>query len=183
MVARAQDPRSLADYGPVQGLTFADALDAALGAERLNPTVPPSGTPFTSRHANPFLFATATYRRPTRDYVDMGRRAPSCAPAYSPLEAPANQSCAAKNATTARTQRVLTDAQMRALETLRDLGAVLTADFTVVELRREYRRLVRRVHPDSHPGASRTETERLSRQFASATDSYQRLLASAESRH
>ncbi|MEQ1912599.1 MAG: hypothetical protein ABMA15_27515, partial [Vicinamibacterales bacterium] len=179
----AQDPRTLADYGSVLGLTFADALDAALGSERPAPPVSPSGAPFTSRHANPFLFATATYRRPSRDYVDMGRRAPSCAPAYSPLEAPANQSCAAKNATTARTQRVLTDAQMRALETLRGLGAVLTADFTVVELRREYRRLVRRVHPDSQPHASRAETERLSRQCAAATDSYQRLLASTDSRH
>ena len=78
---------------------------------------------------------------------------------------------------------MLTDAQMRALETLRDLGAVLTADFTMVELRREYRRLARRVHPDSHPGSSRTEVERLSRQFAAATDSYQRLIAGVESRH
>ena len=178
-----QDPLTLADYGPVPGLTFADALDAALGSERLDAPVPPSGAPFTSRHANPFLFTTAPYRRPSRDYVDVGRRAASCAPTHSPLDAPTNPYCAAKSATTARTERVLTDAQTQALETLRDLGAVLTADFTVVELRREYRRLVRRVHPDSHPGASRTETDRLSRQFAAATDSYQRLLASAESRH
>ena len=165
------------------GLTFADALDAALGSERLDAPVPPSGAPFTSRHANPFLFATATNRRTTRDYVDMGRRATSCAPAHSTSDVPTNESCEAKGATTARAQRLLTDAQTLALETLRDLGAALTADFTVVELRREYRRLVRRVHPDSHPGSSRMEAERLSRQFAAATDSYQRLLASAESRH
>ena len=183
MVAQAQDLWTLADYGSVPGFTFADALDAALGTEPLNPLVPPSGTPFTSRHANPFLFATATYRRPSRDYVDAGRRGASCAPAHSPSDAPTNQSCAAATVTTARTQPVLTDAQMRALETLRGLGAVLTDDFTAAELRREYRRLVRRVHPDSHPGSSRMEAERLSRQCAAATDSYQRLLASAESRH
>ena len=165
------------------GSTFADALDAALGSERLDAPVLPSGAPFTSRHANPFLFATATYRRPTRDYVDLGRRAASCAPAHGVSDVPTNQSCEAKGATTARAQRLLTDVQTLALETLRELGAALTADFTVVELRREYRRLVRRVHPDSHPGATRTETERLSRQFAAATDSYQRLLASAESSH
>ena len=94
-----------------------------------------------------------------------------------------NQPCAATSAPTVRTERVLTDAQSRALETLRELGAVLAADFTLVELRREYRRLARRVHPDSHPGSSRMEAERLSRQFVSATDAYQRLLASVEPQH
>ena len=183
MVARAQGSLTLADYGSVLGFTFEEALDAALGSERLNPPVPPSGAPFTSRHANPFLFATATYRRPSRDYVDVGRRAASCAPAHHPSDAPSSHSCAAKSATTARRERLLTDAQTRALQTLQDLGAVLTSDFTVAELRREYRRLARRVHPDSHPGSSRLETERLARQFASATESYQRLLAGVESGH
>jgi len=82
-----------------------------------------------------------------------------------------------------RAVRVLNDAQRRELDSLRRSGAALGSDFTVAELRREYRKLARRFHPDSHPGCAPSVAESLSREFAAVTSSYQRLLASIEPRH
>ena len=42
-------------------------------------------------------------------------------------------------------------------------------------LRRAYRKLARRYHPDRHPASSLTERERLARLFAEATEHYRLL--------
>ena len=100
---------------------------------------------------------------------------------YGTFEPASPVECAAPMA--GRIQRTLTDTQSRALHTLRQLGAELASDFTSTDLRREYRKLARRLHPDSHPGCSPAELQHLSRQFTLATDSHQQLLASIEPRH
>lgn len=156
------------------GLTFADTLDAALGSERSYTPVPPPGAPFTSRHANPFLFSNWTAQRAMDGYAKVWQ--PRCEPAAAePRMAPPQAA--------PRPARVLTEVQRREFDALRRSGAALTADFTVAELRREYRKLARRFHPDSHPGCSASVAETLSREFAAVTASYQRLLASIEPRH
>ena len=179
----AQDPSPLADYASVPGLTFADALDVALDDTRPEPHTSATATPFTSRHANPFLFATTTYQRVSQRDGNTWRPHVSPDPVLEVRTPPANPRSSPSSVKSQPAQRLLSEVQMSALETLRALGAALAQDFTAIELRREYRRLARRIHPDSHPGCSRTESERLSRQFASATASYQRLLAIVDPRH
>ena len=63
------------------------------------------------------------------------------------------------------------------------LGARLAADFTADELRREFRRLAQRYHPDRHGAASAGELESLSRRFSEATDGYRCLRAVVDARH
>lgn len=72
--------------------------------------------------------------------------------------------------------------QRRALDLLRALGATLRPDFTGSELRRQYRLLARRLHPDRHPAAAAGERAKLSLAFAAATDSY-RLLSAVVTAH
>jgi hypothetical protein len=77
---------------------------------------------------------------------------------------------------TARTP--LNAGEKRALMALNALGADLGDDLSVATLRRAFRRLARRYHPDRHPGSSTAELERLARLFAEATGHY-RVLAAA----
>ena len=72
----------------------------------------------------------------------------------------------------------LTADEQRALGLLNDLGADLTGTPSSSDLRRAYRRLARRYHPDRHPGSGQAEQVRLSRLFAQLTDGY-RVLAAA----
>jgi hypothetical protein len=67
---------------------------------------------------------------------------------------------------------------MRALAALNDLGADLGEDLSPNGLRRAFRQLARRYHPDRHPGSSAAEQDRLARLFAEATVHY-RVLAAA----
>lgn len=69
-------------------------------------------------------------------------------------------------------RRALTAEQQRALAELVALGATLDPDFTVRELRSAFRFLVRRCHPDRHPGSSPAEQARLSQLFAVVTEHY-----------
>ncbi len=156
------------------GLTFADALDAALGTERGYAPVPPPSATFTSRHANPFLFSSWTAQRAMDGYAKVRQPRMEQAAAEPRMVPPPPAP---------RPVRVLTDAQRGELLALQRSGAALTPDFTVAELRREYRKLARRFHPDSHPGCSPAAAESLSREFAAVTASYQRLLASVDPRH
>jgi hypothetical protein len=68
--------------------------------------------------------------------------------------------------------------ERRALMALNALGADVGDDLSVGTLRRAFRRLARRYHPDRHPGSSAAELERLARLFAEATEHY-RVLAVA----
>jgi len=64
---------------------------------------------------------------------------------------------------------------------LNALGADLGEYLSVNTLRRAFRRLARRYHPDRHPGSGAAELHRLACLFAEATEHY-RVLAAALAR-
>ena len=68
--------------------------------------------------------------------------------------------------------------EQRALLALNDLGADLDQPLSFKALRRAFRRLARRYHPDRHPGSGSAEQERLARVFVEVTEHY-RVLAAA----
>ena len=76
----------------------------------------------------------------------------------------------------------LTRLEARAVEALNRMGAGLDDRVSLDTLRRAFRRLARRYHPDRHPGTSAVEQDRLARLFAEATDHYRLLAAALESR-
>ena len=121
---------------------------------------------------NPFLFFTLP--------ADAGKRV-SYEPA--PWKFTRNQAVAVapEPAEVRQPARTLTAGQERALNLLTSFGARLTPDFTVQDLRREYRQLARRIHPDRHNSCTPPERERLSRQFAELSDSYRHLLVATAS--
>lgn len=161
--------------------TFADLLDEALTPAPVEAAAgfPPAQACATPPH--PLLFFTlpafagrrVTYRPATPKtgmMPDGWWTPPAAAAAPEPTDA-------------GRPVRTLTAAQRQALDGLTHFGANLTSDFTAADLRREYRLLARRVHPDRHHHASDAERDHLSRQFAAITDHYRRLLATLEPRH
>ncbi len=121
---------------------------------------------------NPFLFFTLP--------ADAGKRV-SYEPA--PWKYTRNQAVAVapEPAEVRQPARTLTAAQQRALNQLTSFGARLTADFTIQDLRREYRQLARTIHPDRHNSCAPAERERLCRQFAELSDSYRNLLSATAS--
>jgi hypothetical protein len=148
----------------VRAASFADVLDEALrlavpdagdfaGA---GPATPPA-RPYV---AHPFLFA-----RPLT--ASMPRWLWLSQPETPPV----------------RPDHPLTDHQRQALDRLVDLGASLAANFTAAELRREYRLLAFRYHPDRHAGAGELERTSLARAFAATTTDYRSLRAVVEPRH
>jgi hypothetical protein len=75
-----------------------------------------------------------------------------------------------------RRRRALGAPGRRALDQLRRCGAIdLGEDFTTDELRRAYRVLAKRYHPDRHPGATELERARLAEAFAEVTSAYRHL--------
>lgn len=153
------------------GRPFADVLDDALnatatrarwstGTAEANGKTGTAGG-FTLPPRDPFLFFSL--RRPTG-----AGTAPACAAAPGRAPAPAESR---------RWVRTLTRVQRHALETLNALGARLSSDFSLQELRREYRRLALRLHPDRHHDRNAAERERLSYAFGEATRHYRELLA------
>jgi DnaJ domain len=80
-------------------------------------------------------------------------------------------------------RRPLTPEEQVALARLLGLGATLTEWFTDEELRREYRKVALRYHPDRHARASELERSRLSDAFRAATDAYRCLRAAGDVRH
>lgn len=73
---------------------------------------------------------------------------------------------------------LLSPLHIRSLAALNALGAGLDECLSPSTLRRAYRRLARRYHPDRHPGSGAAEQQRLARAFAEATEHY-RVLKSA----
>jgi hypothetical protein len=74
-----------------------------------------------------------------------------------------------------RPRRTLSPRQQQALDVLVGLGGRLESDFTPDDLRRVYRTLARRYHPDGNPGCSDVEKAQLASQFARAHDAYEHL--------
>lgn len=153
--------------------TFADVLDDALGVTA-GPALSSSrgaSTP-TLQPVNPFLFFTLP--------AGAGKRV-----SYEPAswKHTRNQAVAVapEPAEVCQPARTLTAGQQRALNLLTSFGAHLTPDFTLQELRREYRQLARTIHPDRHNRCTPVERDRLSRQFAELADSYRHLLAATAS--
>lgn len=77
----------------------------------------------------------------------------------------------------------LTVEQHAALESLTLLGADLPPGFTAEELRREYRRLARRYHPDGQQDGSALDRTQAARCFAQVVDAYRRLRLVVELAH
>jgi len=76
----------------------------------------------------------------------------------------------------------LTALEARAMAALNALGAGLDDTVSPDTLRRAFRQLAHRYHPDRHPGSSGAETARLARLFAEATDHYRLLAAGLDAR-
>ena len=141
--------------------SFADLLDEALRGAASDPAAAAArawaAAPLPGQ-ASPLLFARATT---------------SALPRWFPLP----------EARPRRDVHRLNELQQRAFDLLASLGATLPGDFSAPELRREYRRLARRYHPDRHCAASVSEREVLARHFAEATAGYRCLREVVEPRH
>lgn len=101
----------------------------------------------------------------------------------SPLTAPAPRWTLADGASVRRPAHRLTADQQHAFEQFERLGARVPAGFSADELRREYRQLALRFHPDRHADRSALECEQRARNFAEAADLYRCLGAVLEPRH
>jgi hypothetical protein len=157
-----------------------------LEAELNCPNVPPRAGRASSVSNRPLTTPLFVFDLPRpvvrRDDVDLR----SCAP---PLDsAPRNPGAHVHPLTRGRAtpfreppttpKTPLNALERRALAMLNDLGADLGEHLSPGTLRRAFRRLARRYHPDRHPGNSAAELDRLGRLFADATEHY-RVLAAA----
>lgn len=130
------------------------------------------------------------HRRPSADWVSVtlreeGTRATPAEPCFTAAAAWQRKSraddfgAAVGDAAPPRPPRVLSAGARTALNRLRCLGASNLDDgFTHIELKRAFRRLAMRLHPDRHPHASHSERARLAREFSAMTDAVSLLLAS-----
>jgi hypothetical protein len=175
--------------------TFAEVLEQKLVAfSPLEPVVVPAPPTPSYQAPHPLLF---TKRRMTFNSAVYGAARPAAAassltvfiepphaaPRTPPQAAPPTPPQAAPSA---RPRRAMTLAERRALEDLVALGADLAGDFSAQDLRRTYRRLARRYHPDCHPSSNRGEQARLARVFAQLNESYRQLkmlFADADTQH
>jgi hypothetical protein len=148
----------------VAAVSFAEVFDEALGRVSADPVR--AGRPARLawgasgpvHPAMPFLFA-----RPLTSAVPRWPAVPATEPR--------------------RPDHAFTDLERRAFDRLLDLGARLELNFSADELRREYRRLAQRYHPDRHTGGSVVEQGRLGRTFAELTERYRCVRALVEPRH
>jgi len=166
------------------GATFADVLEARLGCT----DVPPAGRREPGHRvltAALFVFelplaaasAAARLRHPVSQETARDER-----PATRTTERASSRDESATTTTPAwpvvSTGIRLTLLERRALAALNRLGAGLDEAPSSDTLRRAFRRLAHRYHPDRHPGSSPEESARLARLFAEATAHY-RVLAAA----
>jgi hypothetical protein len=103
-------------------------------------------------------------------------RTASAKPAADPSLRPASPRVV-RPPTILRGRRPLTMAERRALDRLLLLGARLDDQFSADDLRREYRKLALRLHPDRHAQAPAGDRAALAEAFARATASYRCLQA------
>lgn len=136
------------------GPCFADLLDAALAVPAAADAAEPrrwARTPAAPAASTVLLFATPLTSRVPRWLAAAG--------------APAAR----------RSPHRLTADQQQAFDRLRLLGAELHAGFTAGELRREFRRLARRFHPDAQGSGTAVDRAAAARCFAEAADACRRL--------
>jgi hypothetical protein len=157
---------------------FGDVLDRVMGQSIPEPVArvseawerPQAVAP------NPFLFTT--YAVPT-----FARVAPAASPAadlrFRSIAAPT--AAPVPSPEPLRPLRTLAPREQRALRQLIALGADLRPDFDAVELRRAFRILARRYHPDRHPDSTEEVKAGLSRTFAELAENHRCLLAVLES--
>lgn len=152
---------------PVPGPSFAELLDAALAAAHPSEARAAAwSASAASGRTDPFLGA-----RPLSVGTGWAR-------VYSQPSTPTPRARPREGL-----RRPLTSAQQAALARLVDLGATLTEWFTDEELRREYRKVALRYHPDRHARALEIERSRMADAFRAATDAYRALAALADVRH
>jgi hypothetical protein len=151
---------------------FGDVLERALAAaaeggrwaappERRPHAGPPPVPPFSfAAHPHPFLGVAARCRS----------RFPCAAYGVPATAAP----------TRCRVPRQLSAAERRAANQLRRLGATgLDDDFSTADVKRAYRVLARRFHPDAHPDATDAERAYLADAFGRITTAYHELTRSS----
>jgi len=137
---------------------FAQLLDETLAAEPVRSSSS-SGRPF--RPAPVIGFFDFTARPPQQQPTARAARAPwTAAPALRPI-------------------RHFSPRERVAFDELVGLGATLREDFTADELRRAFRELARRFHPDRHQGMAQADLGRLSELFRRAHKAYRTLQAPA----
>jgi hypothetical protein len=166
--------------------TFSDLLERELARVR-EPEPRPAANWQTRNSAaqNPFLFVTSALLE------SWGKPLPTVRQQASSTYAPAAERprpipiplvhTAAPAPDHGRTVRIHLARERRALRELIALGADLQPDFTVHELRRAFRILARRYHPDCHPDNGEAATAELSRSFAALAENYRCLMAVGES--
>lgn len=144
---------------------LADALRAGAGEAPTSPrtAAPPATSSFAASPPYPFLFGAT--------------------PALARTDAVFAFDAVAKTfPAPPRPVRALTADQPQALDALNTLGAQLTSGFTAQELRRAYRWLAQRVHPDRQHDYGEGERARRARLFIAATAHYRHLLALVDTR-
>ncbi len=140
--------------------TFDELLDAALAAEA--PSSDDAGLAMPPEAPYPFVYYRALRSLGT-DLAAIRRHQPR------PL-------AGAARGRDRQTIRQLTAAQREALCALNELGARLDPNFTLADLRRTFRSLARRCHPDAHHDAGPVERGHLARVFTTMHSQYQELL-------
>ncbi len=147
--------------------SFADVLDDALAQARVQAQRNAAWSAAGARGtAGPFLYARPLSAGAawTRSYP----RAAAPPPPPPPPRIPA---------------RGLSVAEEQALARLVALGAALTQSFTPDDLKREYRRLALRHHPDRQGDVAPLSLARASAIFAEVTEAYRCLRQVVEPRH
>ena len=141
--------------GAVPTQTFADVLDDAL--QRPRPRLAAADVPIwpsrlTSRVRTPALPG-------------------------APLTTPAARWLAGETGAAPRPDHVMTTVQRLAFDRFTALGGALRGNFTAADLRREYRVLAQRYHPDRHLAADPLSRHAAASRFGEATACYRCLRA------
>lgn len=165
-----QDVAGGVDFsGVATRTTFAEVLDAALGADDEDLT---DARACWSCATVPFIVieSETSARQPT-----VTPRIPFTVAHPHAQQSAGFRSPLARHSS-GRPLRQLAPRQQAALDAIVLLGAHLGTDFTLPELRSAYRVLARTFHPDRHVAASEQEKSRLAAVFTALADNYRCLL-------
>lgn len=166
--------RAVIEVHHVAGIRRPEAARAAVAS----PTpVPPASAAFETAAVLSSTTSTSTHTThttPPAAAASSPERGE--APSVSPPP-PATPRPAPRVVPIVRARRVLSVKEQRALDRLLLLGARLDDHFSADDLRREYRALALRLHPDRHAHAPAADRAVLAEAFARATASYRCLQA------